>query len=126
MQENGPWFDAVTLKERVCCVRQVNIAQGLPGLEATALWKKWRGQSPLHDESLFLARLNSDQITEDEFLQALTFPKGIPPGHLAPEPDWLTSLTTLYPETPTPQAQPFATSKEPQQTSFLCLAQPIL
>src|SRR4030095_16277907 len=101
LQQNGfedpVWFNALTLSERAALMRLSQFPKETAGENlnrATRLLQRWRSQRPFPIDDHFIARLESDRLDENEFLQRLSAPADVIHRTSAVRPDWLVELET--------------------------------
>jgi len=120
LQQNGfedpVWFNALTLSERAALMRLSQFPKETAGENlnrATRLLQRWRSQRPFSIEDHFVARLESDRLDEDRFLQLLSAPVDVIHRTSTVRPAWLVELETAFHEFS--HASPETAERQPDQ-----------
>ncbi|KAB8331084.1 type 2 lantipeptide synthetase LanM [Scytonema tolypothrichoides VB-61278] len=97
--QESAWYRAIPLSERIALFKN---AQGaIPNLDintdfAQRLMQRWKSQSPFTNDSCFVQRLTTDEITEEELFYLLGEPIDALKNRFPDAPNWLIELAEAF------------------------------
>lgn len=126
----APWYQALTLKERIASLRTAD--SRMLNVEVNAdlgerRMQRWRMQTPFTTNSYFEQRLAVDGITEREFRYLLSEPIEAICDRFSASPVWLTELDQAFSRPVATNPLPLPEELQSDQTAgFLNLIEPLI